>query len=112
MSGNARSALAWLALATLATLAGCEARPPAPPAARGLSAYTVWFEPPLTAAGEVSVAHESGYAWRGRASASSARFEAPSGPCTLTLWRQGARVAETTLTLSEDLRELQWRRER
>ncbi len=109
MNGIARRALAWLALASAA---GCEVQPPAPPAADGLLAYTVWFEPPLTAAGEVSVAHESGYAWRGRASASSVGFEAPTGPCTLTLWRRGTRVAETTLTLSADVRERQWRWER
>jgi len=71
--------------------------------------FTVWFEPALSAPAEASVAHESGYVWRGTASPSSVQFAAPEGPCTLTLARRGEVVAETSLRLVRGVPEQTWR---
>ncbi|MGC6487031.1 MAG: hypothetical protein ACON4Z_05270 [Planctomycetota bacterium] len=101
-----------LLLALCAALPGCAQAPaPAAPAA-DYALYTVWFEPPLAAPVAATLAHESGFSWRGPSSATSVVFRAPEGPCTLSLRRAGQTVAETSLKLSPSQPEQTWRRPR
>ena len=90
--------------------AACEAGPSAPAGAAEHATYTVWIEPPLAAPADASLAHESGYAWRGVSAATSVTFSAPEGPCTLTLTRGGQLLAEAPLKLVEGVREYELRR--
>jgi hypothetical protein len=101
-----RSALA----ASLLGSAACHTGQPASAGAGAHSAYIVWLEPPLSAPAAAALEHESGYSWRGVASATSVRFQAPEGPCTLTLSRRGEVIAETSLKLARGGAEVDWLR--
>ena len=98
------------AVVLLAAAAGCAGPREPAPAAAVHPAATVWFEPPLPAPGTLTVVHESGFRWRGAASATGVTFSAPDGPCTLTLRSQG-RTSERIWKLQAGSRELVWRPE-
>ena len=102
-----RRSLALAAAIALGACAPLEAPGAAAPAAAGCR-VTVWFVPPRPPGDDVVVLHESGYLWRGRASATGVTFEVPEGPCSLRLMRADEVVAETALKIPAGGGEFEW----
>ena len=84
--------------------------PPPKIAATPAGAVEVWvgFSPPQQAGATVHLVHESGFVWHGAASPSGVTLQAPEGPCTLTLKRDGVVLAETALKLSRAITDYAW----
>ncbi len=60
---------------------------------------SIVFEPPLTTTGKLSVVHESGWTFEGKAAPSGIDLRMPEGPASLRLW-VGTRLYERQIKVA------------
>lgn len=69
---------------------------------------SIVFEPPLTTTGKLSVAHESGWTFDGKAAPSGIDLRMPEGPASLRLWI-GAQLYERQIKIVRGGSRCVWR---